>query len=178
VHRETRILLAGGFVLLFATLATVGFGRSPGVVQPITAFITPTNQPKPGPPVVGIVFSPGDCGGLIEQLRLWNEPFLAREARVRGLLMLGDGDRDQLWKVVRGAGLKFPVEAGRGETLAAVQGSLGYRGGSFVVVFDPAGRVRRVTPLADLDAAAARAEMLQFVRSLRVPADGPAAEGA
>ena len=175
MHRESRLLLATGFVLLFVTLATVGFGRPPAIVQPAKAFVARGDRPDRGPPVVGIVFSPRDCGGLIEQLRLWNDPYLNRDARVRGMLMMEEGDRDQMWKVVHGAGLKFPVELARGEKLAAVQTSLGYRGASFVVVFDGTGRVRRVTPLGDLDQPQARAEIVAFVRSLRARADSAAA---
>lgn len=163
--RESRILLVLGFLFLFATIGWVSTSGQMPAARPISAFLGRSEPLVNGEPVVGIVFSPQDCGGLIEQLRLWNGPFLAREARVRGLLRLDAGDSDAMWKIVQGAGLRFPVDALDAEKIMGVQRALGY-GGSFVVVFDAQGRVRRAVPLAELSDARARAEILAFVRTL------------
>ena len=174
MHRESRILMAAGFVLLFATLGAVWFRTAPPAVRTAAAFAVGTD-PDPRRPLVGIVFTPQDCGTLVEQLRLWNEPYLARDARVRGLVNLAGTEEEDVWKVVRGAGLRFPVDRARSATLLQVQRALGYRV-SFVVVFDGAGRVRRATPLEDLADPHARADLVEFVRSLRgVPGEAPLA---
>jgi hypothetical protein len=115
---------------------------------------------------VVLVFSPGDCAGTIEALRLWNSPHETRRIAVRGLLYGLPSGSDVQQKIVRGAGLRFPVEELDDAALAKVRRALGYGSGSFVVMLDRQGRVRLSEPLAELSTSGRRADALSFAEAL------------
>jgi len=165
VPRESKILLTAGFLLLFFTIAWSVRDPLPSVTSPVAPFVG-RGEPAGSLPLVAIVFTPADCSGLIEQLRFWNGPYMAREARVSGQVRLEGEDLTPLWKVVRGAGLSFPVRRASDATVA-VQRSLGYPYASVVAVFDARNRVRMALPLSELANPARRAEVMRVVRSLR-----------
>jgi hypothetical protein len=167
MERESKILLTTGFLLLFGTLGWSVEREGGGALPASAAFLTRDVPAAPELPLVGIVFSPQDCGAQIEQLRLWNGPYLEHQARVSGLLQIAGKDPTPLWKVVHGAGLRFSVRPVRPDAAARLQRSLGYPDESFLAVFDPSGRLRLAVPLAQLSEPRERAVVLRLVRGLR-----------
>lgn len=173
MERESKVLLVAGFLLLFATIGWSFERHDPGGIPASAPFRSRGERIGGELPLVGIVFSPQDCGSQIEQLRLWNEPYLAHEAHVTGLLRTDGDDLEPLWKVVHGAGLQFPIRPASSDALVALQRSLGYPAESYLAVFDPGGRLRLAVPLDQLSEPRDRVAVLRFVRALRRPsADG------
>ena len=166
MERETRTLLVAGAVLL---VSAAGWSRVRGGTREPPAVNPFTHVARSGTPAVAILFSPQDCGTLIESLRLWNAPNASGRVSVRGYLQLPRGHADELRKVVRGAVLSFPVEPVSAGQAAGFRRALGYRGESLIVLSDTAGRVRHLIPPDNLSSPGARAHALELAESLGAP---------
>jgi hypothetical protein len=124
-------------------------------------------DPQPSSPagiaVADVFFAGQDCGSEIEALHFLNRPHASGVIYVSGRLYGPGSELGQASKVVRGAGLKFPVfPVGRRE-LARARSALGYEVGSFVVFRDSEGRVRFSQSLRDLARPASRAHALDLI---------------
>ena len=165
MDREARVLLVGGAILL-AVAAGWSRLRAP---EPHASLSILARAAPPGVPSAAILFSPEDCGSLIESLRLWNGADVAGRLTVRGFLVIPAGSTDQIRKIVRGAALRFTVTPVSASEAAAFRRDIGYRGESLIVLFDSAGRVRHSIPLASLTSPGARAHALELAEELRAP---------
>lgn len=163
---EVRILVSGGCLCLAVAFWNLSSREDHSVV----GHFVPVSSATPGNalrPVVGIVFSPQDCSGLIDALSYWNAPQKAGEVRVVGLLRgVSPGD-EVIDKIVNGVGLEYPIRTVDSRALRTIRSSLGYRGGSVLVVFDTEGHVRLTAPLDELASFKRRDEIMSFVRTLK-----------
>ena len=164
MERETRVLLVAGVLLL---AATAGWSRlHPSGDAPVDRTLA-ARIARPGTPSVAILFTPQDCGTLIESLRIWNAPSAAGRLAVRGYLQTPRGRSDELRKVVRGAVLRFPVESVDAARASEFRDAIGYRGESVIVLTDAAGRIRFTIPLDSVSSPGARAHVVELAESLR-----------
>lgn len=164
MERDTKVLLVGGLLLIGAAF---GFTKARSDL-PHPSSVLAHVHPGPRGAVV-ILFSPADCGTLIESLRLWNRASEQRQIAVHAFVYDADGRGDAMNRVVRGAVLKFPVERVGVAEAGAFRASLGYRAGSLVALLDPDGRVRYTVPLDALDSPGKRAHVLEMARGVRQP---------
>ncbi|HET7230859.1 MAG TPA: hypothetical protein VFJ16_12695 [Longimicrobium sp.] len=162
MERDTKALLVGGLLLIGAAF---GFTKARPDLSQSSSVLARVHAGPRG--AVVILFSPADCGTLLESLRLWNRASEQRQVAVHAFVYDAEGRGDAMNKVVRGAALRFPVEpVGRTEA-GAFRASLGYRGGSLVALLDPDGRVRYTVPLEALDSPGKRAHVLEMAEGLR-----------
>lgn len=164
--KETRLLVVAGCACL--VVALWNFQSRPDIAlahhfAPHRAAPAVANST----PLVGIVFKPQDCAGLIDALSFWNEPERAGEIRVVGLLRGVARNDDAMRKIVNGAGLRFPVHVVEERAAGEIRSALGYSTSSLLVVFDRHGQVRMTAPLQELSSRADRDRVLAFARTLQ-----------
>ena len=163
--KEARVLVLAGCVFLVVAFSNFWARRDRSLIG---HFVPKSAAAAPAPrkPVVGIVFRPQDCASLIGALSYWNRPQRAGEVRVVGLLRDASGNDEVVDKIINGAGLEFPIRRVDRRSVRSIRSSLGYRGGSVVVVFDGYGQVRLTAPLQELSSFKRRDEILSFIRTL------------
>lgn len=167
MSRDSKILVILGFAILlgaFSWRATQTGGRSeePGdALSPFSSLAT-----HDASPAVVVVFSARDCGTLVESLRFWNESHQSGEVNVNGWVYGPRATPASLDKVVRGAGLRFPVRIVEDGSLRGIRRTLGYGSGSFVVALSSTGHVRLALPLSYLGSPDARLQVRSFVAGL------------
>ena len=167
MSRESKILVALGFAIL---LGAFGWRAA----QTASSFEKLGDEPAPfsslatddGGPAVVVVFSAQDCGTLVESLRFWNESHNNDRVNVTGWVYGRRTTAASLDKVVRGAGLQFPVKIVEDGSLHGIRRTLGYKTGSFVVALNSTGHVRLALPLSSLASPGARLQVRSFVANL------------
>lgn len=167
MSRDSKILVILGFTILLgaftwrASQAGWSLQRNREASSPFSSLAT-----HDASPAVVVVFSVQDCGTLVESLRFWNDSHQSDEVNVTGWVYGPRSTPASLSKVVRGAGLRFPVKIVEDGSLRGIRRTLGYGSGSFVVALNSSGHVRLALPLSSLASPDARQQVRSFVAGL------------
>lgn len=169
------LLFIGSSALILALIRVWGDWPHPGspMRDALRRLETPDELGRDAP-VIAFLFSSSDCSAALRVGRLWSQLHRSGRIRVRGVLVDGPRDGEQIARLLGSEGIAFPVSRAEGQRLAAALAGLGFDTTPVTILADHRRRPRLIAPatLDSLEQAAFAQLVLAQIDQLSRPAAG------